>query len=86
MLKTSILRHSDPSFFINSIMKEPETMPDTKTSRTIILAAAFALCVCAVMLSGTGCIFTDIENVGTTDTVYAVMLGMLDLVRLQRGY
>ena len=61
-------------------------MSNTDTIRRAIAAGCFAFCVCAVMLSGTGCIFTDTENVGTTDTVYAVMLGMLELVRLQRGY
>ena len=29
------------------------------------------LSVCAVMLFGTGCIFTDIENVGTTNTAFS---------------
>jgi len=46
-------------------------MSNTKTIRTFILAVAFALCVCAAMLFGTGCIFTDIENVGTTNTVFS---------------
>ena len=46
-------------------------MSNTKTSRNFILAGAFALCVCIGMLFATGCIFTDIENVGTTNTSFS---------------
>ena len=39
--------------------------------KTLIRDLLFAVAVCILMLSGAGCIFTDIENVGTTNTEFS---------------